>query len=227
MRPRDGLLRTCHAPTTVETAPQLRLSSFFLDTRVPGRDPSTRAETALPWRSYTRPRMSPGTSPAAHHALFPGTFDPVTLGHLDIVRRALLIFGRVTIAVASHPSKRELLPLPERIELLREVTSDLRGVSVAHVPGLTVDACLALGADVIVRGLRNSIDFEYEAQMARSNRALAGQVDTLFLASEPEHVHISSTLVRQVAEMGGPIELFVPAAVARALRARAAPRTSP
>lgn len=164
--------------------------------------------------------MSTGPLPATHHALFPGTFDPVTLGHLDVVRRALLIFGRVTIAVAAHPSKRELLPLDRRLALLREVTADLRGVEVVSVPGLTVDACLELGADVIVRGLRNATDFEYEAQMARSNRAMAGQIETLFLASEPEHVHISSTLVRQVAEMGGRVELFVPPAVARALRER-------
>ena len=105
--------------------------------------------------------MSPGSRAAAHHALFPGTFDPVTLGHLDVVRRAALIFGRVTIAVASHPAKRELLPVGRRIELLREVTADIPGVSVAHVEGLTVDGCLRLGADVVVRGLRNATDFEY------------------------------------------------------------------
>ena len=162
-----------------------------------------------------QPRPEP-----SHHALFPGTFDPVTLGHIDIVRRAARIFGRVTVAVASHPSKRELLPLAERIALLREVTADIHGVAVAHVPGLTVDGCVQLGADLIIRGLRNSTDFEYESQMARSNRSMARQLDTLFLASEPEHAHISSTLVRQVAEMGGPVELFVPPTVARALRER-------
>jgi pantetheine-phosphate adenylyltransferase len=159
------------------------------------------------------------TSPA-RHALFPGTFDPVTLGHLDIVQRASRLFGRVTIAVASHPAKRELLPLETRIELLREVTAGIAGVSIAHVESLTVEGCRKLGADVIVRGLRNAADFEYEATMARSNRAMAPEIDTVFLASQPAHVHISSTLVRQVAEMGGPLELFVPPAVARALRAR-------
>jgi pantetheine-phosphate adenylyltransferase len=157
---------------------------------------------------------------APRHALFPGSFDPVTLGHLDVVRRAAALFGRVTIAVASNSSKRELLPLERRLALLREVTADIAGVAVARVDGLTVDGCRALGANVIVRGLRNSSDFEYESQMALSNRAMAAELDTVFLPSAPEHAHISSTLVRQVAELGGPVELFVPAAVARALRER-------
>jgi pantetheine-phosphate adenylyltransferase len=160
-------------------------------------------------------------SASARHALFPGTFDPVTLGHLDVVRRAAQLFERVTVAVASHPSKRELLPLDVRMALLREVTRSIRGVEIAVVEGLTVEGCRALGAGAIVRGLRNATDFEYEAQMARSNRAMAPEIETVFLASAPEHVHISSTLVRQVAEMGGPLEGFVPEAVARALRAHA------
>jgi pantetheine-phosphate adenylyltransferase len=159
---------------------------------------------------------------SARHALFPGTFDPVTLGHLDVVRRAASLFERVTVAVAPHPTKRELLPLEARLALLREVTADMPGVGIACVDGLTVDGCRKLGASVVVRGLRNASDFEYEAQMARSNRAMAPEVETVFLASAPEHGHISSTLVRQVAEMGGPLEPFVPAPVARALRAHLA-----
>jgi pantetheine-phosphate adenylyltransferase len=161
-------------------------------------------------------------SPRARHALFPGTFDPVTLGHLDIVRRAAQLFERVTIAVATNPSKRELLPLATRLELLREATAGVAGVDVVQIEGLTVDACRRLGATAIVRGLRNATDFEYEAQMARSNRVMAPEIETLFLASASEHVHISSTLVRQVAEMGGPLEAFVPSAVARALRPQSA-----
>ena len=157
---------------------------------------------------------------APRHALFPGSFDPVTFGHLDVVRRAAALFGRVTIAVASNSSKRELLPLERRLALLREVTADIAGIAVARVDGLTVEGCRALGASVIVRGLRNSIDFEYESQMALSNRALAPELGTVFLPSAPEHAHISSTLVRQVAELCGQVELFVPAPVARALRER-------
>jgi pantetheine-phosphate adenylyltransferase len=155
---------------------------------------------------------------AARHAVFPGTFDPVTLGHLDVVRRAAALFERLTIAVASHPTKTELLPVAVRLELLRKATASLGNVSVASVDGLTVEGCRALGAGAIVRGLRNVTDFEYEAQMARSNKALAPELETVFLASAPEHVHISSTLVRQVAAMGGPLRAFVPDEVARALR---------
>ena len=154
------------------------------------------------------------------HAVFPGTFDPVTLGHLDVVRRAAAIFARVTVAVATHPSKSELLTLKQRIALLHECCAGLRGVEGVHVEGLVIDACRKLGAGVIVRGIRNSTDFEYESQMARSNRAMAADIETVFLASDPEHSHISSTLVRQVTEMGGPLEPFVPPAVALVLRRR-------
>jgi pantetheine-phosphate adenylyltransferase len=159
-------------------------------------------------------------SDTARHALFPGTFDPVTLGHLDLIRRTTALFGRVTVAVAVHPSKKELLPLERRLELLREVTADIPGVQVAGLAGLVVDGARELGCDVVVRGARGNADFEYEAAMARSNRAMAPALDTVVLAAAPEHVHVSSTLVRQVAEMGGPLESFVPPSVARALRER-------
>lgn len=175
--------------------------------------------------------MSPEKSAAAqretfgpHHALFPGSFDPVTLGHLDVIERAARLFDQLTIAVAQHPTKRDLLPLERRVDLLRSATAHLANVSVAVLGGLVVEGCRQLGARIIVRGIRNATDFEYEAQMARSNQAMAPQVDTVFIASDAEHVHISSTLVRQVAEMGGPLELFVPAAVAASLRASFAAR---
>ena len=164
---------------------------------------------------------SRGTSGASgSHALFPGTFDPVTQGHLDLVRRAAALFERVTVAVASHPTKTELLPLERRLELLRETTAGIPGVEVARLEGLVVDGARALGATVIVRGARSATDFEYEAQMARSNRAMVPELDTLVLASSPEHVHVSSTLVRQVFEMGGDLTPFVPEIVVRALGAR-------
>lgn len=164
--------------------------------------------------------MNPARPLDTRHALFPGTFDPVTLGHLDVIRRAAAIFARVTIAVATHPTKSELLPLERRLALLREVTADMPGVDVANVEGLVIDGCRTLDAGVIVRGIRNSTDFEYESQMARSNRAMAPDIETVFMASDPEHGHISSTLVRQVTEMGGPLETFVPPAVIRVLRRR-------
>ena len=155
--------------------------------------------------------------PDPRHAMFPGTFDPVTLGHVEIVRRATLLFERVTVAVATHPQKHELLPIEERLELLRNVTRALPQVAVTRLEGLVVQGCRDLGCGVILRGVRSSSDLDYELQMARTNRALDDSVETVLLASSPEHAHISSTLVRQVAEMGGALESFVPPPVARAL----------
>jgi pantetheine-phosphate adenylyltransferase len=159
-------------------------------------------------------------SPAAPsgHALFPGTFDPVTLGHLDLLRRAARLYGRLTVAVAHNATKQELLPIAERITLLREVTRDLPGVEVVQVDGLVVRACEALGARVIVRGVRSAADLEYEIQMARTNHALAPGIETVILAGAPEHSHISSTLVRQIAGLGGNLESFVPPPIAARLR---------
>jgi len=160
----------------------------------------------------------PGADAGPRHALFPGSFDPVTLGHLDVIERAARLFERLTVAIAQHPTKRDLLPLERRVDLLRAQTAHLGNVSVAVLGGLVVDGCRQLGARIIVRGIRNATDFEYEAQMARSNQAMAPHVDTVFIASDAEHVHISSTLVRQVAQLRGPLELFVPPPVAAALR---------
>ena len=157
-------------------------------------------------------------TPDARHALFPGTFDPVTLGHLDLVRRASRLFERVTVAVARNPEKHQLLDLAARTALLREVTAELGNVEVATLDGMVALGARRLGAGVILRGARHAGDFEYEAQMARSNRQLAPDVETLILVSVPEHAHISSTLVRQIAGCGGPLEGFVPPAVVRALK---------
>ena len=164
------------------------------------------------------------TQPSApSHALFPGTFDPVTLGHLDLIRRAARLFDRVTVAVAQHPSKRELLPHAQRLELLREVTADLPGCSVERLEGLVVDGARALGCNVIVRGARSATDFDYEAQLGRTNAALAPEIETVLLASSPRTVHVSSTLARQIAIMGGALDALVPEPVARALRASLSP----
>lgn len=169
----------------------------------------------------------PRTAPRpARHALFPGTFDPVTLGHLDLIRRAAALFERLTVAVAEHPTKRELLPHDLRMELLREVTAGIAGLSVERLEGLVVDGARERGCDVIVRGARGTADFDYEAQMARTNRLLSQGIETVILVSSPEHVHISSTLARQVAVMGGPLEGLVPEPVARALRSTVAPPRS-
>src|SRR4051812_19040077 len=114
----------------------------------------------------------------AEHALFPGTFDPFTLGHLDLVRRALSLFGRVTVGVASNSEKRTLFNAEERIELVRAAVKGLAGVSVTTIPGLVVQACEDLSADVIVRGVRSTTDFDFEVQMARTNKSLLPRVDT-------------------------------------------------
>jgi pantetheine-phosphate adenylyltransferase len=154
------------------------------------------------------------------HALFPGTFDPITLGHLDVLARALRMFSRVTIAVADHPDKRQAFSLEERLGLIEEVTRGMVGLQVVALEGLVVHGCVDLGCDVIVRGVRSASDLEYERQMALTNRAMLPNVETVFLLPSPEHQSISSSLVRQIAEMGGDVSSFVPPAVHAALSKR-------
>ncbi|MCZ6597303.1 MAG: pantetheine-phosphate adenylyltransferase [Planctomycetota bacterium] len=163
------------------------------------------------------------------HALFPGTFDPPTLGHLDVVRRAAALFGRVTVGLADHPTKAGVkagkdgwLPVEERLDLLRECTAGIGGVEVVRIEGLVVDAAEELGATCIVRGVRSGTDFDYEVEMARTNRMLA-RIDTCFLASSPETVHVTATLVRQIAGLGRDVSAMVPGPVAALLRERFPP----
>jgi pantetheine-phosphate adenylyltransferase len=167
-------------------------------------------------RYNSAPRMGPG----AHHALFPGSFDPVTLGHVDLVTRALTLVGRVTVAVAVNPDKAGLFTAAERVDLLRRSLAHLDRVGVELATGLTVDAARDLGCDVILRGVRSGSDFDYEAAMARTNRALRPGLETLLMVPAPELAHVSSTLVRQIALCGGDPSAFVPRAVAEALRQR-------
>jgi len=159
--------------------------------------------------------MSP--SRPARHAIFPGTFDPFTFGHLDVARRAADLFGKVTVLVAAHPSKKRVLGAEERCRLIQEVLAGLEGFHVATTEGLLVDACREHGADVVVRGVRSAADLEYESRMAHANRALLPSLDTVFLAPAPALAHISSTLVRQIASMGGDVTPFVPPAIADAM----------
>jgi len=154
------------------------------------------------------------------HVLFPGTFDPPTLGHLDVLTRAARLFERVTVGLADHAGKQVLFGVEERLELLRACTAGLEGLRVERVDGLVVAACARLGADALPRGLRSGSDFDYEAQMARTNRTLQAEVDTIFLASAPEVSHVSSTLVRQIATLGGDCSRLVPAPVLEALTRR-------
>lgn len=158
----------------------------------------------------------------SRHALFSGSFDPPTLGHLDLARRGLERFELLTIAVGKHPTKAGFFSAEERTELFRSLFTrvELERVSFVALAGLVVDACRDLGAGVILRGLRSGSDFDYEAQMAATNRAMLPEVDTLFLAASPAVSHVSSTLVRQIASMGGDVSSLVPASVLAAIHAR-------
>ncbi|MEM9799672.1 MAG: pantetheine-phosphate adenylyltransferase [Planctomycetota bacterium] len=155
-----------------------------------------------------------------HRALFPGTFDPVTLGHLDLVERAATLFDRLTIGVAAHHDKQHVLGVDERVALLEEATAHLEHVDVVALGGLLVDGARRLGATAVVRGIRSAADLEYERQLALTNRAMAPELETVLLLSSPAHSHVSSTLVRQIARLGGDLSPFVPPAVVRALAGR-------
>jgi len=156
-------------------------------------------------------------------AVYPGSFDPVTNGHLDIVHRALTVFDRVVVAVLENPRKAPLLDADTRVRVLREAL-DAAGLpagraDVATFDGLTVDAVRAHGASSIVRGLRAISDFETEMQLAHNNRKLAPDVDTVFFMTAVEHGYVSSTLVKEIASFGGDVSEMVPAAAAVALAA--------
>ena len=150
-------------------------------------------------------------------ALCPGTFDPVTNGHLDIIERAGQRFDAVIVGVLDNPAKEQLFTTEERVEMLKEATADLPTVSVISFDGLLVESAKTLGADVVVKGLRAVTDFEYEIQMAQMNFALAG-VETLFMTTSPSWSFLSSSLVKEVARFGGDVSGLVPRPVAERLR---------
>ena len=153
-------------------------------------------------------------------ALYPGTFDPFTNGHEGIVRRAAKVFGGVVIAVAASPSKAPTFSLDERISLIQQVVGDVPGVEVTGYEGLTVEVARNMGLGVVVRGLRAASDFEYEFQLASMNQHLEPNVETVFLAPSETDMFISSSLVREIASMGGDVKGFVHPAVHDALQTR-------
>ena len=155
-------------------------------------------------------------------AIYPGTFDPVTNGHYDLIRRGARIFDRVMVAVAANPGKEPLFDLEERVELAREVLGDLPNVEVVGYSGLTVDFARAHGVTVMLRGLRAVSDFEFEFQLATMSRQLAPEVESVFLTPDAEYSFISSSMVREVALFGGDVSGFVHPLVQRALARRAA-----
>lgn len=153
-------------------------------------------------------------------AIYPGTFDPVTNGHVDIITRAAQIFPELTVAVASSQMKKPFLPLETRIELIKEAVGSLKGVTVVGFDNLLIDFVLQQKAGIILRGLRAVSDFEYEFQLAGMNRKLSKEVETLFLTPSENLMFISSSLVREIAALNGDISQFVPACVVRELHKR-------
>jgi pantetheine-phosphate adenylyltransferase len=159
--------------------------------------------------------------------LYPGSFDPVTYGHVDIVRRAALLVDRLVIAIGTHHTKEPLFSVNERVKLAADVLDPVAKeiglkLGVTTYDNLTVDAAKEAGASVIVRGLRDAGDFDHEMQMAGMNASLAPGIETVFLASSPNTRHIAASLVRQIAAMGGDVSSFVPPIVAAALKKKLA-----
>lgn len=155
-----------------------------------------------------------------NRALYPGTFDPITMGHGDLVERAARLFDHVTIAVAASPKKNPLFPLEQRVELAQEVTRHLPNVEVVGFTTLLAHFAKEHQANILLRGLRAVSDFEYEFQLANMNRQLAPEVESLFLTPSEKYSFISSTLVREIAALGGDVSKFVHPAVAAALNLR-------
>jgi pantetheine-phosphate adenylyltransferase len=150
-------------------------------------------------------------------AIYPGSFDPVTNGHLDVVERARKLFDEVVVAVAHNDEKQALFSLQERLDLLRETVGKIENVRVAQFDGLLVDFALAQKAHAVIRGLRAVSDFEFEFQMALMNRKLKGDLETIFLMPKEEYTYLSSRLVKEIARLGGDVSSFVPPLVAKAL----------
>ena len=150
-------------------------------------------------------------------ALYPGSFDPLTLGHLDLIERSARLFDSVMVAVLQNPSKQPAFSLEQRLEQIRTATAHLSGVEVGSFDGLTVDFAARSQAQVILRGLRALSDFEFELQIAHTNHSLAPQVETLFLATAVHHSFLSSSVVKEVARFGGDVRHMVPAGVAEDL----------
>lgn len=157
-----------------------------------------------------------------HKAVYPGTFDPITLGHEDLVRRAARLFDRVVVAVADSSAKRPFFTRDERVDMIREVVRDLPNVEVAGFSGLLMKFVQEAGARVVIRGLRAVSDFDYEFQLAGMNRNLYPDVETLFLTPGTQHMFVSATLVREISLLGGDASQFVPPVVARRLKEKVA-----
>ncbi|MCB9778105.1 MAG: pantetheine-phosphate adenylyltransferase [Alphaproteobacteria bacterium] len=161
--------------------------------------------------------MSPAQATDRSTAVYAGSFDPLTYGHLDVIRRGSRLFDRVVVAVGTNPAKRYLLDAEHRARVVRQEVAALGNVSVDHFEGLLVDYCHRRGAGVILRGLRASTDFDFEFQIGLANRDMAPDVETVFLLTDPAHIFISSSLVKEIASNGGDVARYVPGAALQAL----------
>lgn len=150
-------------------------------------------------------------------AVVPGSFDPVTLGHIDVIRRATKVFDEVHVLIVHNPDKDALLPMNERVRLMEEALEEAglsnKAIVASYSVGLLVDYCTDVGAKVLVKGIRSQIDVAYETPMVIMNRSLA-DIETVFLLTDPQHAHVSSSLVREVAALGGDVSPYVPKGVA-------------
>ncbi|AKT42272.1 pantetheine-phosphate adenylyltransferase [Chondromyces crocatus] len=153
-------------------------------------------------------------------AVYAGSFDPLTFGHLDLIERASKLFDHVIIAIGRHPTKKPLFTYPERLDLLREVSRPFPNVRVDSFEGLLIDYCQRMGARAIVRGLRAATDFEYELQIAHANADMVPGVDTVFLPTRANYGFVSASLVREIASHGGDVSHYAPPVVCEALRAK-------
>ena len=152
-------------------------------------------------------------------AIFPGSFDPITNGHLDVISRAMKLFDELIIAVGRSPVKNQLFTPQERVEMITELTADMPGVSVESFDGLTVEYAAKKKADVIMRGLRSLTDVQYEFTLAMTNRAVAG-IETVFVMTSAEYGFTSSTLIREIASLGGDVSNLIPENVSKRLQQR-------
>ena len=159
-------------------------------------------------------------------AVYPGTFDPVTFGHIDLIKRARTIFDEVIVAVAHNPGKGPLFSVQERVAFLERVTRSMRGVTVDAFDSLVVSYARRKRARVVIRGLRMLSDFEYEFQMALTNRKLAADVETIFMMPSESYAYVSARLLKEAAVFGADLSAFVPPFVSQALRQRLAERTA-